>query len=80
VQKTECHGPRAPRRQLLACTAVTSIIPQGEGSRGGQVGYPYRALVDLQTGRFALCKVSGRPGEAYLGTDVAVQLPRVCGG
>jgi hypothetical protein len=81
VRTTDCErGPVNGRRQLLACTAVTSVIPEHEASRGGTVGYPYRAALDLESGRFALCKVSGRPGEGSLTGRREVRLPKACGG
>jgi hypothetical protein len=32
--------------------------------------------VDFQAGRFALCRVSGRPGEMLIGRDIHVDVPR----
>jgi hypothetical protein len=81
VERTRCtRGPRSGDRVPLACTAITSVIPEGEGSRGGLVGYPYRALIHVRSGRYAFCKTSGRPGEGALGELPEVRLPRACGG
>lgn len=64
-----------------SCTAVTGDLPEGEGvSSGGVLGYPYRAVADLRTGRFTYCKVSGRPGEGSYTRGAVVTLPRACGG
>ena len=45
------------------CLAVTSDIPATAGNRAGVVGHPYRAKIDFLTGRYAFCKIRGRPGE-----------------
>lgn len=65
---------------LLGCTAVTSDVEQSDQSTGVLIGYPYRAAVDLQTGRYALCKTSGRPGEGAYDRGLIVPLPAACGG
>jgi hypothetical protein len=81
VKRTDCErlGRRAGQL-LLGCTAVTSDIPSTGQSRGGVVGYPYRAALEDGSRRFAFCKTSGRPGEGSLGRGHQVELPRVCGG
>jgi hypothetical protein len=61
----------ARRRVRLACLAVTAEF------EGGALGHPYRALIDFATGRYAFCKVSGRPDPT---PDPEVTTPRACGG
>jgi hypothetical protein len=68
--------PSAP----YSCLAVTADISAGAATGGGSVGYPYRALVHFDTGRFTYCKVSGRPGEMAIAEKVDVPVPKVCGG
>ena len=82
VRRTDCHpvGHDAAQRVLLSCTAVTSDVPATETSRGVMIGYPYRAAVAPETGRYALCKTSGRPGEGSCTRRVQVPLPKACGG
>lgn len=82
AQRTDCRpvGHDAAERMLLACTAVTSDVPASETSRGVMIGYPYRAAVAPATGRFAICKTSGRPGEGSLTRRVEIPLPKACGG
>ena len=41
----------------------------------GVLGHPYRAAVDFETGRFAFCKVAGRPDPI---PDPKVVTPRAC--
>ncbi len=50
------------------------------GARAGIVGYPFRALVDYDTGRYAWCKVSGRAGEGSFRSTTKVRVPLACGG
>lgn len=86
VQRTECEalgGTIRNGRPLdsYSCTAVTSDLPEGpDVSGGGVIGYPYRAVADLRSGRFTFCKVSGRPGEGSYTRGAVVRLPRACGG
>jgi hypothetical protein len=82
VQRTDCRpvGHDAAQRVLLSCTAVTSDVPETESSRGVLIGYPYRAAVTPETGRYALCKTSGRPGEGSYTRRIEIPVPKACGG
>jgi hypothetical protein len=62
------------------CLAVTQDIPAGERSEAGAIGHPYRMKVDFLSGRYALCKVAGRPGEGAPAVRPPITVPRVCGG
>jgi hypothetical protein len=44
------------------------------------VGHPYRTRIDFRTGRYAFCKVRGRPGELAVRVRPRVAIPRACGG
>jgi hypothetical protein len=59
---------------------VTRLILPTETTPAGRIGYPYRARVHFPSGRFAYCKVSGRPGEGSTATGVSVAIPKACGG
>jgi hypothetical protein len=65
------------RRGRYSCVAVTAEIPGGEASVGGVIGHQYRVLIDFETGRYAYCKVSGRPEPI---PDPRITTPRACGG
>jgi hypothetical protein len=67
------HGASASTGRF-ACLAVTHEF----GS--GVTGYPYRVLIDRESGRYAFCKVVGRPGEAMIATAPHVPLSPSCGG
>jgi hypothetical protein len=60
-----------------ACLAVTSVIDQTAGNAGGELGHPYRANLEFTTGRYAFCKVAGRPDPI---PDPEVTTPRACAG
>jgi hypothetical protein len=62
------------------CLAVTAEFARSEATRGGSLGHPYRVRVDFDTGRYALCKISGRPGEGLLRRRIGPTVPRACGG
>ena len=62
------------------CLAVTSDIPATAGNRRGAVGHPYRTKIDFKSGRYAFCKIRGRPGELAVRANALVSVPRVCGG
>jgi hypothetical protein len=63
-----------------SCLAVTADAPPSEVNEGSSIGYPYRALVSFETGRFSYCKISGRPGEGALTREFPVRVPVACGG
>jgi hypothetical protein len=80
VHGAGAHEQLDRRRGRYACVAVTAQI-RGEGADElGVIGHPYRFMVDFDTGRYALCKVSGRPGEGLLEREIPVTVPRPCGG
>jgi hypothetical protein len=63
-----------------ACLAVTQDVPAGERSVAGAIGHPYRMRIDFTSGRYALCKVAGRPGEGAPAVRPPITVPRACGG
>jgi hypothetical protein len=90
IMRVECEGyppgitpadaDSSTRTGLYACLAVTSEVPATAGNRGGLLGHPYRVNIDFRTGRYAFCKVRGRPGELAIRARPSGQPPRVCGG
>jgi hypothetical protein len=67
----------ARRSGRYYCVAITAEFKRTGASIGGALGHPYRAKVDFTTGRYAYCKVSGRPDPT---PDPRVTTPRACGG
>jgi hypothetical protein len=63
-----------------SCLAVTRGAPATEHNEASSIGHPYRVLVHFDTGRYAFCKVSGRPGEGSIGREIAATVPEACGG
>jgi hypothetical protein len=63
-----------------SCLAVTRAVQATERNEAASIGHPYRVLVHFDTGRFAFCKVSGRPGEGSIGREILVPVPEACGG
>jgi hypothetical protein len=92
IRSVECEayprtaaGDPAHRDPSLAtgrysCLAVTREVVAGERNEAARIGHPYRAEVNFETGRYAFCKVSGRPGEGSIGQQPVVPVPAVCGG
>ena len=81
VKRGDCRVIGRERgRAQVSCVAVTTDIPPTSDSRGGVSGYPFIGLIDLRSGRYAVCKTSGRPAEGALGRGQQVELPRACGG
>jgi hypothetical protein len=62
------------------CLAVTAEFGRSAVTIGGSIGHPYRVRIDFDTGRYAYCKVVGRPGEAQLRRRIGPTVPRACGG
>jgi hypothetical protein len=67
-------------RGRYSCLAVTSVVSANERNEAGVIGHPYRAMVNFDTGRYAFCKVSGRPGEFSIARQPFAPTPAVCGG
>jgi hypothetical protein len=76
-------GGTDPARQLskpagrYACVAVTAEFERTDESVGGALGHPYRAMIDFESGRYALCKIAGRTDPTH---NRQVTTPRACGG
>lgn len=68
------------RSGRYSCIAVTADVRGGDTQGRGVIGHPYRAMIDFETGRYAFCKVSGRPGEGLLAREHATGVPAACGG
>ena len=92
VSRVECERfPRAGgapdpaadlsrKRGRYSCLAVTADTPRGARNNPSVVGYPYRALVSFESGRYSFCKIAGRPGEGGLSRELPVRIPPACGG
>jgi len=92
VNRVECERfPRGARGENPAtdlsqstgsysCLAVTADAPRVETNEASSIGYPYRALVDFDSGRFTFCKITGRPGEGSITGARPIDVPRSCGG
>jgi len=63
-----------------ACLAVTAEFTETQSTSGGVLGHPYRMRIDFETGRYAFCKIAGRPAEGQLKRRLGVTVPPVCGG
>ena len=68
------------RTARYSCLAVTADTPATERNDPSMIGYPYRARVDFETGRFSYCKITGRPGEGGITPELPVRIPAACGG
>ena len=89
ILRAECEpfprsvGGTDPARQLskrrgrYACVAVTAEFERTDESVGGALGHPYRAMIDFETGRYAVCKIAGRTDPTH---NRQVTTPRACGG
>jgi hypothetical protein len=80
VQQSGAHLDPSRRYGRYGCLAVTSEIASTERNEAGALGHPYRLRVDFETGRYAFCKIGGRPGEGATATQPIAPVPRACGG
>ena len=80
VQESGAHLDPSRRHGVYACLAVTSEIATTELNDAGALGHPYRLRIDFDTGRYAFCKVGGRPGEGATATQQIAPVPPACGG
>jgi hypothetical protein len=68
------------RTGRYSCLAITADAPRSDTQNPSSIGYPYRAMVDFDSGRFAFCKITGRPGEGGLTGEIPLRVPAACGG
>jgi hypothetical protein len=81
VRRADCHEiGKLGARLRLSCTAITSEVAPSAANGGVLVGYPYAGAVTPRSGRYAICKTSGRPGEGSFTHKAPVELPKACGG
>lgn len=73
------HLDPASEKGRYACLAVTNKVSAGERTEASTIGHPYRLLIDFTTGRYALCKIAGRPGEGSIGGQPVITVPPACG-
>jgi hypothetical protein len=74
------HQDPSRRVGRYSCLAVTAEFGRSAEQGAGAIGHPYRIRIDFDTGRYAFCKVAGRPGEGSLAQAPFVPVPPVCGG
>jgi hypothetical protein len=74
-----------PRQDLTAhrgvydCLTTIRTIAATQTNGGGQLGYPFRAVVDFDAFSFAWCKTNPVPGERVVPDPrTVVELPRAC--
>jgi hypothetical protein len=84
IKRTQCEavtaGPLQPNalRGGYQCVAVNADIPPGV-EVGGQLGYPFWAVVNYRRGTFAWCKINPKPGEmATQSREPVVDPPAAC--
>lgn len=80
VEATGAHLDPSRRYGRYGCLAVTSEVVGTERNEAGALGHPYRMRIDFESGRYAFCKIGGRPGEGATATQAIAPVPRACGG
>ena len=90
VRRTDCvpyvrpHVARPPEPPLRAatgryeCLGVTGDVPATSRTEAASGGYPFWARVDFRDGSAVWCKITPRPAEGGIGSEVFVPLARVC--
>jgi hypothetical protein len=79
LESRAAHLDPASEAGRYACLAVTNDVRAGQRTEASTIGHPYRLKIDFVTGRYALCKISGRPGEGSIGAQPVVTVPPACG-
>ena len=80
VARVGAEDTTEARYGRYSCLAVTARFERSERTTGGLVGHAYRVRIDFDTGRYAFCRVIGRPGEGQLKRHLGPTVPRECGG
>jgi DNA-binding SARP family transcriptional activator len=82
ILRVECE--RRPRASAAFedhdCLAVTADIPATAGSPAGAQGHPYRVRIEVESGRYAFCKVAPGASKVLRSLQPLIRLPRACGG
>src|SRR5690349_6796598 len=66
-------------RGVYDCLVFVRAVPQTETSIGGQVGYPFRAVLDFERFKVTWCKTNPIPGERVVPDPRTVlDLPKAC--
>ena len=66
-------------RGVYDCLVFVRAVPQTETNIGGQVGYPFRAVLDFKRFAAAWCKTDPVPGERVVPDPRTVlELPKAC--
>jgi hypothetical protein len=69
----------AAQRGVYDCLVFVRAVPKTETSIGGQVGYPFRAVLDFERFSVTWCKTNPVPGERVVPDPRTVlELPRAC--
>ena len=67
------------RRGVYDCLTTIRAIGATDTNVGGQLGYPFRAVVDFRDFSFAWCKTNPVPGERVVPDPrTVVELPKAC--
>jgi len=66
-------------RGVYDCLVFVRAVPQTETNIGGQVGYPFRAVLDFDRFTVVWCKTDPVPGERVVPDPrTVVELPKAC--
>jgi hypothetical protein len=69
----------AARRGVYDCLVFVRAVPRTETNIGGQVGYPFRAVLDFERFSVTWCKTNPVPGERIVPDPRTVlELPKAC--
>jgi hypothetical protein len=69
----------AAARGVYDCLVFVRAVPVTETSQGGQVGYPFRAVLDFERFSVTWCKTNPVPGERVVPDPrLVLELPRAC--
>lgn len=76
---TTCAPASGAREGVFDCYTVVRRVPKVETNAAGSIGYPFRAVLDYETFRYAFCRVEQFPGEMLVpDPNTVVQLPAAC--
>jgi hypothetical protein len=69
----------AAKRGVYDCLVFVRAVPRTETNIGGQVGYPFRAVLDFERFSVTWCKTNPVPGERVVPDPRTVlELPKPC--